>query len=198
MDAYNNQYTPQKSYDKKKPIREIVIHEIYYPFYVFSIEPLPEEIKTKALDVAKILEEHHFTLRTDTVGELAKLFETVLTRKEEYLAWNDFNGKKSKFSFNTESSKNMAKLFSPKFEELKKPIQAFQARNARGILGQNVKSPIHLAIVWSADGAERFRDKTPKSAFISHQLALTSALRIPVFNLERPDCVSRLRSFLNG
>lgn len=180
----------------KKAIREIIIKEIYYPFFVFSIEPVPEEIKEKACTVAKLLEEAKFTLRTDTVGELAKLFETVITRKEEYLPWNDFNDKKSKFSFNTESSKILAKLYSPKFDDMKKAVQAFQARNVRSILGQNVKSPIHLAIVWSADGAQHIKERTVKSAFIAHPLALASALRIPVFNLEREDCVDRLKQFL--
>ncbi len=180
----------------KKAIREIIIREIYYPFFVFSIEPLPEAIKEKALTAAKLLEEAKFTLRTDTVGELAKLFETVITRKEEYLAWNDFNDKKSKFSFNTESSKILAKLYSPKFDEMKKAVQAFQARNARSVLGQNVKSPIHLAIVWSADGAQHIKERTAKSAFISHPLALASALRVPIFNLEQEDCIDRLKQYL--
>lgn len=180
----------------KKAIREIIIREIYYPFFVFSIEPLPPAIVEKAKVVAALLEETKFTLRTDTVGELAKIFESVLTRKEDYLPWNDFNDKKSKFAFNTESSKILAKLYSPKFDEMKKAVQAFQARNARGILGQNVKSPIHLAIVWSADGAQHIKERTVKSSFIAHPLAIASALRIPIFNLERDDCIDRLNQFL--
>lgn len=180
----------------KRPPKEIIIREIYYPFFVFSTEPLPEAIKEKAKQAALLLEEAKFTLRTDTVGELAKLFESILTRKEEYLPWNEFNDKKSKFAFNTESSKILAKLYSPKFDEMKKAVQAFQARNARSILGQNVKSPIHLAIVWSADGAQHIKERTAKSSFIAHPLALASALRIPIFNLEREDCIERLKQFL--
>lgn len=180
----------------KGPVKEIIIREVYYPFFVFSTEPLPPEIKNKAAEVAHLLEAAHFTLRTDTVGELTKIFEPILTRKEEYLAWKDFNNKTSKFSFNTESSKILAEQFAPRFPEMKKPVQAFMCRNVRAILGQTVKSPIHLAIVWSADGAQHIRERTPQSVFISHPLAIASSLRVPIFNLQRPDCIARLNQFL--
>jgi hypothetical protein len=190
---------PQQNGFKKKPaIREIVITELYQPFFVFSIEPVPEEILKKAQEAAKLLEEKHFTLRTDTVGSLAKEFEKTITRKEEYLPWQDFNNKKSKFHFNTQSAKNMAKLFSPKFDELKKPVQAFQSRNARSILGQTVKSPAHLAILWTPDCAESIKERTPKSSFVSHPLALCSSIRIPLFNLQKEDCLSRLKEYLES
>jgi hypothetical protein len=190
---------PQQNGLKKKPIiREIVITELYRPFFVFSIEPVPEEILKKAQEAAGMLEENHFTLRTDTVGVLAKEFEKIITRKEEYLPWQDFNNKKSKFHFNTQSAKNMARLFSPKFDELKKPVQAFQSRNARSILGQNVKSPVHLSILWSPDGAQSIKERTPKSSFISHPLAICSAIKIPLFNLQREDCLSRLKEYLES
>lgn len=195
--AFKKPYGDKGNFNgSKKAIREIIIREIYYPFFVFSIEPLPPAIIEKAKEAATLLEAAHFTLRTDTVGELAKVFEPIMTRKEDYLPWNEFNDKKSKFAFNTESSKILAKLYSPKFDEMKKPVQAFQARNARSVLGQNVKSPIHLAIVWSPDGAQHIKERTAKSAFIAHPLALASALRIPIFNLERQDCIERLKEFL--
>jgi len=193
-----SQNTQQNGFKKKPSVREIVITELYRPFFVFSVEPVPEEILKKAQEAAKLLEEKHFTLRTDTVGVLAKEFEKTITRKEEYLPWQDFNDKKSKFHFNTQSAKNMAKLFSPKFDELKKPVQAFQTRNARSILGQNVKSPVHLAILWSPDGAQSIKERTPKSSFISHPLALCSSIRIPLYNLQRQDCLSRLKEYLES
>jgi hypothetical protein len=180
----------------KPRIREIIIDEIYRPFFVFAIEPIPDNIIEKAKEAASILNEAGFTLRTDTVSAISKIFELIVTRKEEFLPWNDFNDKKSKFAFNTQSSKILAKMFSPKFDELKKPVQAFQARNARSVLGQNVKSPIHLAILWSPDGAQNIKERTPKSSFISHPLALVSTLRIPVFNLERPDAIQNLKEYL--
>ena len=189
---------PNTGYQKKPIIREIVITELYKPFFVFSIEPLPAEIIEKAREAATLLEAHHYTLRTDTVGLLAKEFEKVLTRKEDYLPWQDFNEKKSKFHFNTQSSKNMAKLFSPKYEELKKPIQAFQARNARSVLGQNVKSPAHLAILWTPDGAESIKERTQKSSFVSHPLALCSSIKIPLFNLQRENSLTRLKEYLES
>ena len=204
--AYKQPYDPnkyKKPYDpnfkkqfKPKAKKVPGLPELYKPFALFANNPIPPDIKERAAKVAEILESHGCTLRTDTTTEFDDIFQSKITRKEIYLPWKGFKDLESSFYFSTDVSKEVAKKYFTKFDEMKDTVKAFLSRNTRMVLGQEIKSNVSFMIVWTADGAESKSEKTVKTGLSSHPMSIAFDIKVPVFNLQRPDVVERLSKYL--
>lgn len=171
---------------------------IYRPYTVILDKAVPENILAKVEEIVKVLSGHGFTLRYGGTEEFESRFEKVAERKELILPWRDFNEKQSKFTFNNDRSLAVAKMFHPTFDTMKKGVQAFLARNARLILGHEMKSPTNFLICWTDDGCESLREKTSATGFVGHPIAIASAAHVPIYNLNRENSVARFQHFMNS
>lgn len=169
---------------------------LYKPYVVVANKDVPQEVISKFKQLAKELEDQGFTVRTDAADMLGSVIE-AFDKCETYLPWKGFNDKISKNTWNSERSKSIAKMFHPSFDSMKPAIQAFLARNARLVLGQDLTSPSMFILVWSADGAETKIERTAQTGQVGHHIAIANAMRIPVFNLAKQDSERRLKQYLD-
>jgi hypothetical protein len=184
----------QNFYQSKQ--EEDVETTLYKCFVGTGNKEAPDHVLERMRAITGQLEQFGYTLRTGGMEGPDEIFETASKNPELYLPWKGFNNKESKHTFNTKQSLDIAKLFHPTFEGLKPAIQAFLAKNARMVLGKDLKSPAMFIICWSEDGAENSKEKTAKTGNVGHVIAIASAMKIPVFNFGKPDAEQRLRSFL--
>lgn len=165
---------------------------LYKPYTIVANNEMPSEIAAKFEEIAKRLEQREYTVRVGGMEGIDDRIEKAIKKIEVHLPWREFNGKQSKFTYNSERAFAVAKMFHPTFDSMKKGIQAFLAKNARLILGDKVNSPALFLLCWTEDGAESIRERTAKTGFSGHPIAIASALGIPIFNLAKSDAEQRL------
>lgn len=146
--------------------------------------------------LAKELEDLGYTVRSGGFDGPEEAFEKATTKNEIHLPWKGFNEKESKFTFTSKRAHAIAKRWHPTYDGLKPAIQTFYAKNVRIAMGKDLVSPAMFAIVWSEDGIEDAKDKTARSGNAGHLICVACDLRIPIFNLARPDAEKRLRHHL--
>lgn len=180
------------NYQNNEPI-EISLYKAYVG--TGNKEAPPNVLETMKR-LASELSGFGYTLRTGALDGPDQAFEDGDPKCELYLPWRGFNNRESKLTFNTPESLGTAKMFHTGFDGLKPAIQAFLAKNARMVLGKDMKSPAMFVICWSEDGAETQREKTQRTGNVGHVIAIANALKIPVFNLGKPDAEARLKTYL--
>jgi hypothetical protein len=172
--------------------------KLYMPYAALGNENPPAHIIDLINKFAKELEDAGYTMRTGGMKGTEDLFEkAVSVLKEIHLPWRDFDQKESKFTYTPDNAKLIAARFQPGWDGLKPFIQTFLAKNVRVLMGKDLKSPVLFLITWSEDGAESAREKSAKTGNAGHGIAVASELRIPIFNLGRPESVQRLRAYLD-
>lgn len=165
---------------------------LYKPYTIVANNDVPPEIASKFEEIAKRLEQREYTVRIGGMEGIDDRIEKAVKKFELHLPWREFNGKQSKFYYNGERAFAVAKMFHPTFDSMKKGIQAFLAKNARLILGDKMNSPTLFLLCWTEDGAESIRERTAKTGFSGHPIAIASALGVPIFNLAKSDAEQRL------
>jgi hypothetical protein len=168
---------------------------LYRPYAATGNKDMPETMKPVIQRIGKNLEKAGYLLRTGGMDGLEDVIEKSVTRLELHLPWKDFDKKQSKLTFTSEFVKGVAKMFHPTFDALKPVIQTFLAKNVRLLLGKEGKSPALFLIVWTDDGAELSREVTFRTGNSGHAINIANAMRIPVFNLIRPDAERRLYEY---
>lgn len=166
---------------------------LYKP-YVFAMnkECNDPNIKDKALRIAKKLEAEGYTLRLTVNSDVDELLMKEISKHELILPWKGFAEKESRFTWNSDRAKAVAKQFFPTYDAMKLPVQGFLARNARLIMGDKMNSPALFFVTWTEDGAESAKEKTARTGFSGHPIAIASSIGIPIYNLHREDAESRL------
>ena len=170
--------------------------ELYMPYVGTGNQNCPPNIIDAIKRVAEMLEKEGYTMRCGGMEGCEDYFEKATTRHEIHVPWNGFNDKQSKFYFTSNHAKELAGRFQPGYDGLKPVIQTFLAKNVRMIMGKDLKSPAMFMVTWSEDGAETIQEKSIKTGNTGHAIAVASAIKIPVFNLAKPDAESRLKQFL--
>ena len=187
------EYNKKPFFEKKEDLSEGVL---YKPFVVTGNRDTPVTVLEVMHRLVQELEYFGFTLRTGGSEGADDVAEKASKTVELYLPWKPFNEKESKLYFNSKQSKDIAKMFHPGYDALKPAIQAFLARNVRMVLGDKLRSPVMLVICWSEDGAESVKEVTSKTGTVGHVISVASAMKIPVFNLSRPNAEPRLKQYL--
>jgi hypothetical protein len=192
--GYNNQRNNNSNWkSNKKPIEE---GKLYKPYVGTGNKETPDDVLKRMSVIAKTLEQFDFVLRTGGLEGPDAVFEDSVKNLELYIPWKGFNNKESKNYFNTTQSLDVAKMFHFGFDKLKPAIQAFLAKNVRMVLGKDLKSPAMFIVCWSEDGVEHVKDRTSSTGNIGHIIAIASSMKIPVFNLGKPDAEKRLKNYL--
>lgn len=169
---------------------------LYRPYAATGNKEMPESFKPQIQRIGRNLEKAGFILRTGGMEGLEDVIEKSTTKLEVHLPFKDFDGKQSKFTFTSDFVKGIAKMFHTSFDTLKPVVQTFLAKNVRLVLGKDGKSPALFLIVWTEDGAETTAEKTFKTGNSGNAIAIANAIKIPVFNLVRPDAERRLYEFI--
>lgn len=181
---------------QRKPKQDFGPIELYKPYTMVSNREAPVGVLARMTELAKLMDSKGFTCRVDGAEGASSAVEPVDCRKEVILAWKGFNNKESQFTYTAPEALEIAKKFHPTFDTAKPAVQTFLGRNVRLVMGQTLKSPIMAMVVWTDDGAESLKDRTAKTGFAGHLIALASALGVPVFNLHNPDAEHRLNIWL--
>jgi len=191
---YRKNYSKSNYFKKKEEFNGEA--KLYKPYVGSGNRDAPSDVSETIQRLAKFLEEFGFICRTGGMEGPEQNFEDAAKNHELHLPWKGFNNKESKSAFNTPEALAIAKMFHPTFDDLKPAIQAFLAKNARLVLGKDLRSPALFVLCWSADGAECSREKTARTGNVGHVIAIASAIKIPIFNLAKPDAEYRLKQHL--
>lgn len=195
--GYRKPYGNNNGYQSrpKEPFDESSVR-LYKAYAGTGNRETPPDVLTRMKSLAKLLDQFGYTLRVGGMDGPEEAFEAGVEKAELHLPWRDFNNRQSKSYFNSDEIKTIAKMFHPTFDGLKPAIQAFLCKNVRMVLGKDLKSPARFIVCWSEDGAETSSERTNKTGSIGHVISLAAAMKIPVFNLGKPDAESRLKAFL--
>ena len=151
----------------------------------------PPEILEKMKAIAKFLSERGYTLRSGGADGADSAFEQGATKKEIFLPWNNYNGRKvDNISFFSELSDihfNLAETMHPAWEKCSPGAKKMHARNTQQILGQNLDTPCDFVVCWTKGGE--------KVGGTSTALRLSELHNIPVFNLGSANGLEELRAF---
>ena len=185
-------YNNGSNYQNNEPI-EVSLYKAYVGT---GNKEAPSNVLETMKRLSSELSGFGYTLRTGGLDGPDQAFEDGDPKCELYLPWRGFNNRESKLTFNTPESLGTARMFHTGFDGLKPAIQAFLAKNARMVLGKDMRSPAMFVLCWSEDGAEHQREKTQRTGNVGHVIAIANALKIPVFNLGKPDAETRLKTYL--
>lgn len=174
---------------------------LYKPYGVAGNENPPAQVIAAIERLVKLLEQRGYTMRSGGVRGVEDIAEKSIPpngKMEIHLPWRDFEQKASRYTFNSDHAKAIARMFHPAFDTMKPAGQAFLCKNARVILGNNMKSPVLFLLVWTEDGAETLVERVARTGYAGHSISIAAHLGVPVFNLGKPDAEQRLMSYLDS
>lgn len=181
---------------KKNTYLDSDVAQIYKAYAGTGNVGAPPDILTQIKKLTRELDVHGYTTRTGGMEGCEEAFETSAQKLELHLPWKNFNNKQSEFAFTSKQALAIAKLYHPTFDGLSFSIQAIIAKNIKILLGKDLKSAARFLLCWSEDGVETIALRTAKTGNVGHAIAAANSLKIPVFNLGKPDAEKRLREFL--
>lgn len=152
----------------------------------------PPEILEKMTIIASYLSERGYTLRSGGAVGADSAFEAGAGKKEIYLPWNNYNGRKVdniSFIADTLYDKhfNLAESLHPAWEKCSPGAKKMHARNTQQILGRNLDTPCDFVVCWTQGGK--------LVGGTSAAIRLAMANNIPVFNLGAPEGLQDFRTF---
>lgn len=151
----------------------------------------PPEILEKMKAIAKFLSERGYTLRSGGADGADSAFEQGATKKEIFLPWNNYNGRKvdniSFFSELSEKHFTLAESIHPAWDKCSLGAKKLHARNTQQILGKDLDSPCDFVVCWTKGGEKVGGSNTA--------ICLAESNNIPVFNLGSADGLEELRAF---
>lgn len=159
----------------------------------------PQEALRLMRKTASRLEELGYTLRSGAADGADAAFEAgVKERKEIFLPFKGFNNHPSAYDTPSSGAAEIAKLIHPAWGALSETARKLQARNSHQILGADLRTPVEFVVCWTPNGEETEADRTRDTGGTGQAISLASRWRIPVFNLQREDALSRLKLYLDG
>lgn len=159
-----------------------------------------ENIRPLVAEVVSMLKQAGYTIRVtagkgfddiamQTAGQGAEIYLPCKFNDVQYTPHSTFNG---------DECKEFTRRHCPNFPAIPEKQQMWYYRNTRMVLGKNCTQPAQVSIIWSDDGVESPSTYGPKSGHAGHVAVLSRAQGIPVFNLNNPNAVQRLKQFLEG
>lgn len=143
------------------------------------------------------LTELGFDFRSGAATGMDTFFESGAgENKEIYLPYPGFNHHPSHLDSPSAEAFRVAEHFHPAWARLKEIDKKMMARNCHQILGKDLRTYSDFVVCWTADGAETSEERTRDTGGTGMAIALASTFRIPVFNMENPDALLRLKAHL--
>lgn len=153
----------------------------------------PDNVQSYMSKLATRLDDLGFILRSGSAGGADEAFEKGAVRKEIFLPWKGFNKNRSQlFDVSTEALK-LAEQLHPAFNRLSQGAQKLMARNGYQLLGCNLREPSQFVVCWTPDGCESGERRSGKTGGTGQAIDLASRYDIPVFNLNNPNAIDRLK-----
>lgn len=159
----------------------------------------PPEVAERMTRAAMRLEALGFGLRSGAAQGADAAFEAGVSNpqaKQIFLPWKGFNGHGSGLHTISKEAMEMSMRIHPAFDSLSPPARKLMARNVYQILGANLSDPVLFVLCWTPDGCESGQERQRTSGGTGQAIALASNCGIPVFNLQRPKALDRLRELL--
>ena len=186
------------NFQRPKPTEEeLAAYQLYKTIAVTAERDAPEEVYGPLAQALKAAEDCGFVIRTSALSELEQGVSNNHKNVELVLPWKGFNELDSKFTYTPDEARELAKRAHPTWSALKPGPQTFCATKVRLVLGKDLKSPVQLLIIWTQDGAQSIRDCTPTTGLTRVAIDIAAQMRIPVFNLQRPDALQNIKAFFN-
>ncbi|GIW31485.1 MAG: DNA-protecting protein DprA [Meiothermus sp.] len=151
--------------------------------------------------VASRLAELGWTVRSGGAVGADQAFEAgalqVRGAVEVFLPWPGYNGyKKAALTAPSPEAIRLAADLHPAWSRLSSGVQKLMGRNSHQILGVNLNTPVAFVLCWTPDGAESEAECGVETGGTGQAIRLASRYGVPVFNLYRPDALSRLGDWL--
>ncbi|HXQ32680.1 MAG TPA: hypothetical protein VN843_01535 [Anaerolineales bacterium] len=186
--SFNRLPSPVRDFNTNPPT-------LYKPYVGTGNADTPDGVMRELLETAQLLERNGYTVRTSAFFDTPdKVFSQIKT-KEMILPWKGFADQESKLTFTSEEARYLAKKYYANpaaFDTMKEAGKTFLAKNVRLICGQNLRSPAQFVLLWTEDGCEHPKDKTPKTGYAISIITISYEMRIPIFNFGRSDAKQRL------
>lgn len=159
----------------------------------------PESLMPAIREIGEMIERAGFTIRASSTDGFDKMVQASFPNAEYHIPWKGFGDcNNPKSQYNSDECMEFAKRYHRDWASTKESHQKIFAKNVRLVLGKNLDSHAHAAIIWSEDGVESPNNIGPRSAHAGHIAALCHACGIPVINISNPNAVQRLRSLIEG
>lgn len=150
------------------------------------------ELMTK---IASVFAQQGQVLRSGAaVGADQAFMKGAGTRLECYIPWHGYESTPGMLP--TPDAYLIASKYHPAWANLKRGAQALHARNAHIMLGANLDSPVEFALCWTQDGA--ITKTTSKTGGTGQALRMAIDLKIPIYNLQRPEHYEYCVQYVTG
>lgn len=140
----------------------------------------PDEILKNMTEIAKILNDKRFVLRSGGAGGADSAFEKGAgVDKQIFLPFDGFNGRKvdgKKFFLPTRDAFKIAEKYHPAWDRCNDFARKCHARNVHQVLGLDLMEPVHFLVCWTKDGRD--------SGGTGQAIRIARAFSIPVINLK--------------
>lgn len=167
----------------------------YLPVCLYIDKASSESSKEAAVKLAeKILAKGMVIRVSGEDQELTSRFTSLSLPEnvEVYIPWRGFENIESKFYWNPEELKLVAKSLFAAWDKVPDAIKAFLTRNVRMVLGDKNNSPVREIIVFSEDGAESLGETSRETGRPEFFIRMGSRFGIPVTNLRNTASVEKL------
>lgn len=166
----------------------------YKPYTGIGARKTPVDTALNMAKIAYTLGALGYTLRSGGASGADRAFalgaDSVKAPKEIFLPWHNFNDNDSPWFNPSQKCFSMAERFHPRWQSLNQAAQKLMARNCQQILGFDLMSPTGFVVCWTADGEA--------SGGTGQALRIAKAYEIPIYNLQKPSDLLRLREFIDS
>lgn len=144
----------------------------------------PKDVLTQMTRIATCLYNKGFGLRSGAAPGADTAFELgVGDKKQIFVPWNNFQGKKLEYQVWDECYE-MAAKHHPGWAYLSNGAKALMARNVLQVLGPNMNEPSEFVICWTQDGAYTRDMRSRKTGGTGLAISIACEHGVPVFNLQ--------------
>jgi hypothetical protein len=138
----------------------------------------PTDIQHKMTEIAHRLNSMGYCLRSGGAGGADTAFELGANKKQIFLPWGGFNGRKEngKDYIVPPYNEALVELFHPKPLSLSEAGRKLMSRNSYQVLGLTLENPVDFVLCWTKDGKA--------SGGTGQAIRIAEHFKIPVFNLK--------------
>jgi len=137
----------------------------------------PTDILALMTEIAKVLDNDKYILRSGGAGGADEAFESATPCKRIYLPWSGFNGKQYNGKEYLVPSYNEQWVldYHPNSHYLTAGMMKLMSRNTYQVLGDDLNTPSAFVVCWTSDGKA--------SGGTGQALRIAKDFNIPIYNL---------------
>lgn len=129
-------------------------------------------------NVAQVLEDKGYTLRSGGAKGADTFFSILVDKKEIYIPWEGFDGKGGIVPEFTQEHENILKSIHPAYERLSQGAKKLHMRNINQVLGRDLATPSEFLTCWAETDLKGIPKGGTRTAWV-----LAREYGIPCFNM---------------